>query len=105
MNDPRPRRLRRALLIVAGVALALVVLLVGVVVFLRARDSTTVVSVDEAVGSFRDVADADASESHRPEPGVYLYETVGDEHIDALGGATHTYPAQTTMSVTGKPRT
>ena len=64
------------------------------------RDSTTVVSVDEAVGSFRDVADADALESHCPEPSVYLYETVGDEHIDALGGATHTYPAQTTMSVT-----
>ena len=99
MDDPKPRRLRRALLIGTGIAVAFVVLLVGIVVYLRARDSTTAVSVDEAIGSFRDVSDTSASESHRPEPGVYLYETVGDEHIDALGGATHTYPAQTTMSV------
>ncbi len=99
MDDHKPRRLRRVLLFGAGIAVVLIVLLVGTIVYLRARDSTTVVSVDEAIGSFRDVSDTSASGS-RPEPGVYLYETVGDEHIDALGGATHTYPAKTTMSVT-----
>lgn len=68
--------------------------------YLRARDSTTAVSLDDALGSFRDEAAAAESEPKRPTPGVYLYETVGEETIDALGGSTHTYPAQTTMSIT-----
>jgi hypothetical protein len=35
-----------------------------------------------------------------PRPGVYRYRTSGEESIDALDGATHTYPAETTITVT-----
>jgi hypothetical protein len=34
-----------------------------------------------------------------PDPGVYRYLTDGSEHIDVLGGATHAYPAETTLTV------
>ena len=34
------------------------------------------------------------------EPGVYVYRTVGFEHIDALSGVTHDYPAETQITVT-----
>jgi hypothetical protein len=33
-------------------------------------------------------------------PGVYRYVTTGSESIDALGGANHEYPAETTITVT-----
>lgn len=32
-------------------------------------------------------------------PGVYRYATTGQEHVDALNGAAHTYPAETTITV------
>lgn len=35
-----------------------------------------------------------------PVPGVYRYATEGFEQIDALGGARHDYPAETTITVT-----
>jgi hypothetical protein len=35
-----------------------------------------------------------------PAPGVYRYRTVGRESIDALGGTSHDYPAETTITVT-----
>lgn len=35
----------------------------------------------------------------RPAEGVYLYDTIGHERLDALGGARHDYPAQTSVSV------
>lgn len=38
-----------------------------------------------------------------PAPGVYVYTTSGTEHIDVLGGATHDYPATTTITVTSDP--
>ena len=62
--------------------------------------STTAITVEDAVASFGDNQVGGPSVSHRPMPGVYVYDTVGDERIDALGGTTHTYPAQTTMTVT-----
>lgn len=34
-----------------------------------------------------------------PPVGVYVYRTVGTETIDAVGGSTHTYPDETTMTV------
>jgi hypothetical protein len=34
-----------------------------------------------------------------PAPGVYRYRTVGSERIDALGGTSHAYPAETTITV------
>ncbi len=33
-------------------------------------------------------------------PGVYVYRTTGFEHIDALSGVTHDYPAETAITVT-----
>jgi hypothetical protein len=35
-----------------------------------------------------------------PAPGVYRYATEGEESVDVLGGATHTYPPETTITVT-----
>jgi hypothetical protein len=107
MDDEKPavaadglRRLRRWLLVGGGIVVGLLLVVGVTVLVLRARDSTTTVSVDDALGSFRE-ADAAASAAIRsPEPGVYVYETVGDEQVDALGGATHTYPAETTMTIT-----
>ena len=78
----------------------LIALVGGTVLYLRARDSTTAITVDDAVASFGDSQIGRPSDSHRPTPGVYVYDTVGDERIDALGGPTHAYPAQTTMTVT-----
>jgi hypothetical protein len=100
MAEGRPRRLRKVLWITVGAVATLAVVAVGTVLYLRARDTTTAVSVDEVIGSFRDVGTQAATEPQRPAPGVYVYETVGSESIDALGGATHTYPDETTMSVT-----
>ena len=33
-------------------------------------------------------------------PGVYRYRTTGEESVDVLGGATHHYPDETTITVT-----
>jgi hypothetical protein len=35
-----------------------------------------------------------------PEPGVYVYASRGFDSVDALTGARHDYPAQTTVTVT-----
>lgn len=35
-----------------------------------------------------------------PSPGVYAYATYGTESVDALGGASHSYPAETYLTVT-----
>jgi hypothetical protein len=34
------------------------------------------------------------------EPGIYRYRTTGSERIDALGGTSHDYPPETTITVT-----
>lgn len=34
-----------------------------------------------------------------PRAGVYVYDTDGQEHLDAFGGSTHTYPDETTITV------
>ena len=34
-----------------------------------------------------------------PPPGVYRYRTEGSESVDVLGGTTHTYPAETSLTV------
>jgi hypothetical protein len=36
----------------------------------------------------------------QPAPGVYSYTTTGSDGVDALGGAGHTYPATTTITIT-----
>lgn len=120
------RRGRRWL--VAGVA-AVVVLVAGAFVAWRTlfADSTRALGVDEAVEQFRASTTVAASTSaptsppatttpplttappaststtvaptSLPAPGVYVYATTGQESVDALNGASHTYPAQTTITV------
>lgn len=97
---PPPRRRRRWPWILLGCLAAVCLVAVTGFFYLRSRDSTTVVSVDDALGSFRDSDAAAHVVERRPTPGVYEYETEGEERIDALGGATHTYPALTTMTYT-----
>lgn len=41
-----------------------------------------------------------APDPELPAPGVYRYATTGHEYIDALGGTTHDYPVETTLTVT-----
>jgi hypothetical protein len=100
-----------------------VVVLVGagvLVWLLRYRTDTKVtpVGVDAAVADFQQrrrgslpdsvasdppaattADDTDAS-AVLPEPGVYVYATTGGDGVDALGGASHDYPALTTLTVT-----
>jgi hypothetical protein len=124
VSAPRPRVARRWLV---G-ALVGVAILVLAAVFVRAvvlRDSTHAVPTDEALGVFR----AQSSTSTQPEsttpttavatstaaaasttvaplaapplvePGIYRYKTTGSEQIDALGGTSHDYPPETTLTV------
>ncbi len=55
------------------------------------RDTTTPVSVGEAVSGFRDEG--------TPGAGVYVYATSGEESVDALLGSGHPYPNETTVTV------
>jgi hypothetical protein len=88
-----------------AVALAVVVGVVVVVRFVVYRDTTTALSTDEALSRYRassTVASTGPSgvAVSLPAAGVYRYATTGSEHVDALGGTTHTYPATTTVTVT-----
>jgi hypothetical protein len=59
--------------------------------------------VEEAIAAFRERGTAgDGGRSPIP-TGVYVYDTEGLESTDALGGATHRYPAISTLSVTPAP--
>jgi hypothetical protein len=90
-----------------GVALVVVLGAAGVI-FLMVSDTTTPVDVDDAVGRYREEVGADELASTTtaargqalPGEGVYVYATEGHDAIDILGGATHTYPAETTLTVT-----
>jgi hypothetical protein len=81
------------------------------------NDSTSSIDASEALKRFRDrtvptegvdtVATAAATGDTAPVAaatlptlGVYRYATSGSEHIDVLGGTGHTYPAETTLTVT-----
>jgi hypothetical protein len=63
---------------------------------------TQEISVDRAVDAFRDAQPTPsvppAALSTGPPPGVYVYATSGSEGVSA--GVTHTYPAETTLTVT-----
>jgi len=101
------RRRRRWWWIGAG---AVVVAAVGafvVVRFVLLHDTTTTLGPDEALARYRASSTVAASVTSGapaaltlPAPGVYRYTTTGSEHVDALGGTTHTYPATTTVTVT-----
>lgn len=65
-------------------------------------DSVEVISSEDAVDRYRDTTESSLPPipASLPLPGVYRYRTEGTESIDAVGGATHEYPAETTITVT-----
>lgn len=86
------------------VGTVVVVLLVGGIAYLVFRDTSTPVDVEEAVERYRDEGDAASSTTtvparQLPAEGVYVYATEGEERIDILGGSTHGYPAETTVTI------
>lgn len=66
------------------------------------NDEVSAVPTAEAVDRFRDDTTHDSTvevSASLPAPGVYRYRTEGSESIDAIGGSTHVYPAETTITV------
>ena len=66
---------------------------------------TTVAPTTAPAVTARPVATASAPSTTLPaarlaDPGVYTYTTTGGDGVDALGGASHTYPATTAIVVT-----
>jgi hypothetical protein len=91
------RRTRRRRWIALTIAGSIVVVAVGVVIGVRSwlTAEPREVGVEETVESFRDDA-----EQVTALDGVYVYDTTGTESIDVLGGDSHTYPAETALTVT-----
>ena len=81
------------------VAGTVVVVALGIVIGVRAwlTESPRRVGVEETVESFRK-----ASKESTAIDGVYVYETSGQESVDVLGGDSHTYPAETALTVTSE---
>ena len=86
---------------------AVVLAVVGFGVYRIVSDRTSPVSVDEAVDRYRDSQAGTTPDPTTtavevrslPAAGVYVYATDGEEHVSALGGSTHRYPAETTITV------
>ncbi|HEU5083840.1 MAG TPA: hypothetical protein VFU14_10910 [Acidimicrobiales bacterium] len=81
-----------------------VLLAAGGIAYVVLSDSATPVDVEEAVERYRDDGDATSSTTtaparQLPAEGVYVYATEGDERIDILGGSTHGYPVETTVTI------
>ena len=94
------RRWVRILAYVAAIAVLVGVLAGAGLAYVRSRDHATVVSVDEARNDFRrDPGGGSDIDRPRPPAGVYVYETSGYEEVDALGGARHDYPPETTITI------
>jgi hypothetical protein len=110
---------RRWLLVVPVVVLAAGAGALGLVIARGSR--TTEVSVEEAIGEFRGQVSTLVAEVSTagnppdssalavttvplvaPEPGVYVYASSGFDAVDALSGARHDYPTQTTVTVTAE---
>lgn len=72
--------------------------------FVVLRDPGDPISVGEAVDRYREGEDTPATGEGEvgapPPPGVYVYATSGSEGVDVLGGSEHTFPAETTITVT-----
>jgi hypothetical protein len=86
----------------------------GLVAWRALRDTATEVDVESVVESFRAATSAPTTPTKAtsatpvapttappalPAPGVYVYATTGGEEVDALGGTSHHYPAETTITV------
>jgi hypothetical protein len=116
------RRSSKKNVIVVALGILLVGLVVVVVRNVWLTDSSTVVPVEEAVDRFRDETTQPSEEStpdtstpatppperstpetssiSLPAAGVYPYRTTGGESIDAMGGVTREYPAESALTVT-----
>lgn len=98
-------RWRRRVLLGGAVA---AVAVAGGVGYLLLRDTTTPVDVEDAVDRFREGDESgsgssilvDGAGGELPPAGVYVYATEGQDSIDLLGGSTHSYPAETTLTIT-----
>jgi hypothetical protein len=67
------------------------------------RDVARPASLTDAIAAFRE-SEAAGSPGRSPvPPGVYVYDTDGLERTDALGGVTHRYPVQSTITATTGP--
>jgi hypothetical protein len=87
------------MLALGGAVVVLVAVAVVLARFVFLRDSSRSVSTDVAVDRFRVAASATEAVPVLASPGVYRYRTTGSERIDALDGAEHTYPSETTITV------
>ena len=98
-----PRWLKRT----AVVSAAALVLAGGAVGYLLLSDTTSPVDVGEAVDRYRQerspgpraTPTTARTRAGLPAEGVYVYATEGEERIDILGGSTHRYPGQTTVTI------
>ncbi len=103
VERPAGRRRRRRLWLLTGVVALLLLGGVAGIVIVVLHNDTTEVSVGEAVRRFErsaGVSGPGEGASALPAPGVYVYDTSGQASVDALNGASHTYPPQTTLTVT-----
>ncbi len=100
--DPDARRRRKRSRLIRRILLvtALIVGVGGGVLFVQLRSKTTPVSIDESVSRFREGASEAEALAGLPTPGVYVLATEGGDEVSVLGGSEHTYPAQTTITVT-----
>jgi len=85
---------RRRLWIVAGIGLALVVVIGGAVV-LSFRDTATPTSEEDVVAGLGTLVVG----TEPGDPGLYTYRTSGFSTTDALGGGRHDYPPETYITL------
>lgn len=127
--SPSRLRLGRRWLVGGLIAVGIVVIAAIFVRSVVLRDRARAVPADEALAIFRAEATTTTTTAPTPttatvtatpaattsspetsvevpptapppaEPGIYRYRTTGSEDVDALGGATHDYPAETTITV------
>ncbi len=92
-------RTRRRWWIAATAAATVIFVALGFAIGVRAwlTEPPRRVGVQETVESFRTVSKESAAVD-----GVYVYDSSGQESIDALGGDSHTYPAETALTVTSE---
>jgi hypothetical protein len=99
---PAMKRSRRFKRVVIGLCAGLIALISALVIAwasgLVLHDSSQAASIKQALRDFR-ASNHGSGELN----GVYLYATSGSESIDALGGASHTYPTTTAVTVVEVP--
>jgi hypothetical protein len=84
----------RRIWIVAGIGVALIVVIGGAVI-LSFRDSATPATEEDAVAGLGTMVVG----SDPGDPGLYTYRTTGFATTDALGGGRHDYPGESHMTL------